>query len=166
MTAPATRAAGAPKLQVQSKAPVATSKTSAADAFRVVDRGRRGARSVSRGPVKAWVAAASSAARASMVHVASRRFDGVVCSHSLLQPLPPWLQSTLRLVFLCRVPAQLQLGYARSLPQSSLGAANAANVPQACNQTESKNANLVTLGARLVASSLLVVWQSTASQGY
>ena len=85
MTAPATRAAGAPKLQVQSKAPVATSKTSAADAFRVVDRGRRvrGDR-VDRGAVKAWVAAAKSAARASIVHVASRRFDGVsFCSHSL-----------------------------------------------------------------------------------
>ena len=138
MTAPATRAAGAPRLHVQSKAPVATSKTSAADAFTMCVRGVRLCCRVSRGPVKAWVAAAISAVRTSMVHVASRRFDGVVCSHSLLQPLPPWLQSTLRLVFLCRVPAQLQLGYARSLPQSSLGAANAANVPQACNQTESK----------------------------
>ena len=49
-------------------------------------RGRRGARSVSRGAVKAWVAAAKSAARASMVNqVAASRFDGVYfCSHSLL----------------------------------------------------------------------------------
>ena len=48
-------------------------------------RGRRGARSVSRGPVKAWVAAAKSAARASMVNqVAASRVDGVYfCGHSL-----------------------------------------------------------------------------------
>jgi len=104
MTAPATRAAGAPKLQVQSKAPVATSKTSAADAFRVVDRGRRvRIERVGRGPVKAWVAAAKSAARASMVNqVAASRFDGVLfAATASLAPSTAggW-------VFLCRVPAQ------------------------------------------------------------
>ena len=84
MTAPATKAAGAPKLQVQSKAPVATSKTSAALAFTIAVRGRRVRVKRDRGAVKAWVAAAKSAVRASMVHVASRRFDGVsFCSHSL-----------------------------------------------------------------------------------
>ena len=78
MTAPATNAAGAPKLHVQSNAPVATSKTSAALAFTGAFRGVRGARSVSRGPVKAWVAAAINAVRTSMVNqVAASRFDGV-----------------------------------------------------------------------------------------
>ena len=41
MTAPATNAAGAPKLHVQSNAPVATSKTSAALAFTGACRGVR-----------------------------------------------------------------------------------------------------------------------------
>ena len=67
MTAPATNAAGAPRLQVQSKAPVATSKTSDAEAYTGAVRGRRvrGARA-GRGAVKAWVAAAKAAMRGSM----------------------------------------------------------------------------------------------------
>ena len=68
MTAPATNAAGAPRLQVQSKAPVATSKTSDAEAYTGAVRGRRvrGARA-GRGAVKAWVAAAKAAMRGSML---------------------------------------------------------------------------------------------------
>ena len=158
MTAPATNAAGAPKLQVQSKAPVATSKTSAADAFRVVDRGRRGARSVSRGPVKAWVAAAINAVRASMVNqVAASRFDGVLfAATASLAPI-------YKLVLLA---AGVSLaGWLLSYNWGTLAASRYSWAQRCClkcfDNLRAKCKPITWRAARLAASPRLVVWQST-----